>query len=108
MPLYMTQFSYTTEGVAALARKPEDRGATLKALVEKFGGKLLAFYYSFGDYDGVAICEAPDAATVLTVVLTVVVAGHLKAVKTTELFTVPEAMKAMGAAGTVLYPAPKG
>ena len=108
MPLYMTQFAYTTEGWAALAKKPEDRGATLSALAEKMGGKVLAFYYAFGEYDGVTIYEAPDATTAMTVVLTVVVAGHLKAIKTTELFTVPEAMKAMGTAGKVVYPPPKG
>jgi uncharacterized protein with GYD domain len=108
MPFFMTQFAYTTEGVAALVKKPEDRSAPLKALVEKFGGRLLSFYYCFGEYDGIAITEAPDAATVLSVLFAVIVAGHLRAVKTTELFTVPETMGAMSKAGTVMYPPPKG
>jgi uncharacterized protein with GYD domain len=108
MPLYMTQFAYTPEAVAALARKPEDRAAVLKALIEKLGGRLLGFYYSFGEYDGLVIGESPDATTHLSAVLAAVAPGHLKAVKTTVLFTVDEAMEAMARAGALVYPAPKG
>ena len=40
MPYFFIEGSYTSEGWAALARKPEDREKTFKALVERAGGKL--------------------------------------------------------------------
>ena len=108
MPLYMTQFSYTTEAWKSLAKNPEDRSVPLKALWEKLGGKLVSFYYCFGDFDGIAIGEAPDAVTDSAIVIAAVSGGHLKSTKTTVLFTAEEAMKAMRKAGGVVYPPPKG
>ena len=108
MPLYMTQFAYTPEAWASLVKKPEDRAAALRVLVEKMGGHLISFYYCFGEYDGLAITEAPDEKTVLAAVMAAVTPGHLKATKTTVLFTVEDAMGAMRKAGGVMYPAPKG
>lgn len=37
MALYMTQFRYTSEAWAALARNPEDRSAAVSALAESMG-----------------------------------------------------------------------
>lgn len=108
MALYMTQFSYTPEAWAALMKKPEDRSVPLKALFEKLGGRLIGLYYCFGEYDGVAIGELPDNTAEMTMLLAVIAPGHLKATKTTVLFTVQEAMQALGKAGGIAYPAPKG
>ena len=106
MPLYMTQFSYTSEAWAALLRNPEDRSAALGRLVEQLGGKLIGLYYTFGDYDGVFIGEAPDDVTAAAEVLAAVSPGHVKAVKTTRLLTVEEAMEAMRKAGSATFRAP--
>lgn len=106
MPLYMTQFSYTPEAWAALLRNPEDRAAAVKKLSEQFGGKLVALYYAFGDYDGVIINEAPDDVTAAAVILAAVSPGHVKSTKTTRLLTVEEAMEAMRKAGGATYRAP--
>ncbi len=108
MPLYMGQFAYTREAWAALVKNPEDRSAPVKALAEKLGGRLIGFYYCFGEYDAVVIWEAPDNAASMTAVLAAIAPGHLKASKTTVLFTVEEAMEAMGKAGAIVFPAPKG
>jgi uncharacterized protein with GYD domain len=104
----MTQFSYTPEAWAALVKNPEDRGAAVKALMEKMGGRMLSIYYSFGEYDGLVIFEAPDANAVMAAILAAIAPGHLKATKTTVLFTVKEAMEAMSKAGGLAYKAPKG
>ena len=63
MPLYMTQFAYTPQAWAALTKKPENREDALRALMEKFGSRLVSFYNCFGEYDGVVIYEAPDETT---------------------------------------------
>ena len=107
MPLYMTQFSYTKEAWALLTKRPEDRGAVFKKLVEALGGRLLNIYYCMGDYDGVVIYEVPDNVIAIATVMTAITPGHLKAIKTTVLFTMDEAVEAMAKAGRLAYRGPK-
>ena len=99
MPIYMTQFAYTT-------RSPEDRSQAVGRLMESLGGRLISFYNSFGEYDGVIIFEAPDEGTAAAVVLAAVSPGHIKAIKTTTLLSVENAMEAMRKAGDVSFRRP--
>ncbi len=108
MGTYMTQFSYTGEAVAALAKNPEDRRAPVAALMESLGGRLIAMYYSFGDYDGLVIFETPDDTTAVTGVVAAALGGHIKETKTTVLFTTEQAIEAMGKAGSIVFKAPQG
>jgi uncharacterized protein with GYD domain len=106
MPLYMTQFAYTSEAWAALVKNPQNREEILQALIEKLGGRLVSFYYAFGEYDGVFVSEMPDETTVTAAVLAAISPGHVKAVKTTVLLTTQQTMEAMRKAGTQSYQAP--
>lgn len=106
MPLYMSQFAYTAEALAAMAKNPQDRSAPVRELVQKAGGRLIGFYFCFGEYDGVAISEAPDDMTATAVVLAAISPGHLKAFKTTKLFTVEETMEAMRKAASLTFQGP--
>jgi uncharacterized protein with GYD domain len=108
MPHFLIEGSYTSEGWAALARKPEDREKLFKALVDRAGGKLKAFYYAFGESDVVGIIETPDATTAGALAVAVASVGHLKFFKTTPLMTNTEAMEVMKKAGGLKYQAPKG
>jgi uncharacterized protein with GYD domain len=107
MPHYMTQYAYTSDAWAALTKNPQNREEVFRALVEKLGGRLLSFYYAFGEYDGVFITEMPDETTVAAAVLASVSAGHVKAVKTTVLLTTERALEAMRKASTQSYQAPR-
>jgi uncharacterized protein with GYD domain len=106
MPLYMTQFAYTAEAWAALARNPEDRSEVVRGLMEGMGGRMVSFYFSFGEYDGVIIYESPDDTTAAAGVLAAVTPGHIKAIKTTTLLSVEDAMDAMRKAGDVTFRRP--
>ncbi len=108
MPLYMTQFAYTTQAWAALTKNPEDRAEAFGALAAKMGAKMHSLHYSFGDYDGVIMLEAPDEATAMSVLLAAISPGHVKATKTTVLVTPKQAMEAMRKAGAASYRAPTG
>lgn len=110
MPFYMSQFSYTTESWQAMTRNPVDRREALRALGQSLGGRLIELYYSFGDYDGLVLYEAPDDAAAMAIVATIVVSGTSKPVKTTKLLTVEEALPALRRAGELAYqrPAPTG
>ena len=103
LPLYMTQFSYTPEAWAALTRSPEDRSEAIGGLLENKGGRLISFYNSFGEYDGLIIFEAPDEGTAAAGVLAAVTPGHIKAIKTTTLLSVEDAMEVFRRAGEVTF-----
>ena len=102
----LSQFSYTPEAWAALTRNPEDRSEPLRRLLESMGGRLVSMHYSFGDYDGLIILEAPDEKTAAAGVLTAVSAGHIKDIKTTPLLTIEDAMEVFRRAGEATYRAP--
>ena len=106
MPTYMTQFAYTPEAWSALVKRPEDRSQVLGQLLESVGGKLICFYYAFSDYDGVFIFEAPDETAAAGALLAVFGPGHNKAIKTTQLLTVRQALDAMKRASGVRYRPP--
>ena len=106
MPLYMTQFAYTPEAWAALVDNPEDRSIPVRQLAESMGGRLVSWYLSFGEYDGLLIFEAPDDASAGAAVLAAAKRGHLRATKTTPLFTAEESMEIMRRAGGTVFRAP--
>src|SRR5215218_1186681 len=103
MPLYMTQFAYTPEAWAALVDNPEDRSAAVREVAESMGGRLVSWYLSFGEYDGLTIYEAPDNATAGAVALAAARRGHLRAIKTTPLFSAEESMEVMRRAGNTTF-----
>ena len=108
MPYYLVQASYTPEAIAALTKSPEDRAQAARGLIEQFGGRVVEFFFAQGDYDVVGIAEFPDAEAANTTAFAIIGAGHLKAYKTTPLFTVEETMRALRRAGEVTYRAPGG
>ncbi len=108
MPLSMIQFSYKSEIVGKLVQNPEDRSVAVKNLIEKLGGKMLGFYYSFGDYDGVVLADMPDNVSGLATTMASFAAGGTTKLKTTILITVEEAMSAMKKASGLQLAMPKG
>ncbi len=106
MALYMAQFAYTAEAWATLAKNPQDRSKIVSELEQKLGGRLVGLYYCFGEYDGVVLAELPDDTSAIAASLAAVSPGHLKAIKTTKLFTVEETMEAMRKAGSVGFAGP--
>ena len=106
MPLYMTQASYTSETWASQLQNPQNRAEQLQAVLETNGGRLLGFYYAFGEYDAVVIYEAPDNVNTSSVVLAAVASGSFKALKTTVLMSPEEGLEAMRRAGGTGYRPP--
>jgi len=106
MPVYVSQFAYTPEAWAAFTDNPEDRSAPVREQVESMGGRLICWYLSFGEYDGLTIYEAPDDATAGAVVLAAARRGHLRATNTTRLFTAEEGMEIMRKAGGTAFRGP--
>jgi uncharacterized protein with GYD domain len=95
MAKYLAQFSYTKEGVQGVLKEggTKRREAT-EALVKAMGGKLEAYYFSFGDFDGIAVFDGPDNMSAAAVSMIVNASGAVS-VKTTVLLTPEEVDKAV-------------
>ena len=90
MPTYLWSASYTAEGTRGLLKDGgSKRRAAVQQMVEKVGGKLLAFYYAFGEGDVYAIAEFPDAIAAAALSLTVNASGAVQ-LRTTALITPEE------------------
>ena len=105
--LSLVQFSYKGEAVQNLIKNPEDRSKVLRPLIEKLGGKLHAFYYTYGDYDGFAIIELPDSVSTVAASLIAGNPATLSKIKTTIIITVEEAIEAMKKAQGLTIAPPK-
>jgi uncharacterized protein with GYD domain len=107
MPIYMTQFAYTKDAWATLAHNPEDQSVAVRELLEIHGGRLISWYLSFGEYDGVFIYEAPDDATAGALMLAAARQGHLSVTKTTPVFDSEQSVEILRRAGSMAVRAPR-
>ena len=108
MVLSMVQSSYKSETVGKLIKNPEDRSIAVITLIEQLGGKMLAFYYCYGDYDGIVIAEMPDSVSGSASTMASLAGGGTANIKTTVLITVEEAMAAMKKTSGLKLLQPKG
>ena len=99
MPKYLVQASYIGDGVQGLRK---EGGTARRAVVEKacssVGGKLDAFYYTFGESDVVTIMDLPDNVTAAGVALLVAASGTID-INTTVLLTPEEVDAAVKVGG---------
>ena len=63
VPTYVSLFRWTDQGRRDVATLP-DRVSTVRGKFEEMGGKILGIYLTMGQYDQVALLEAPDDETV--------------------------------------------
>jgi uncharacterized protein with GYD domain len=106
MPVYLTRFKQTPETWARLIENPEDRRGPVGAAVEAAGGRLLGFWYAFGEYDGYALTEGPSNVDIASVLTGVVASGAFSAFETTALLTVEEMLDALTKAKGASYRPP--
>jgi uncharacterized protein with GYD domain len=81
MPTYIGLFKLTDQGIREIKQAPQRVEDAFKAY-EAMGGKVLGFYTVMGEYDYVAIGEAPSDEVQLTFALAL---GSQGAVRTTTL-----------------------
>ena len=91
----MYQATYTAESVAAQIREPQDRIEAVRPAIEALGGKVLAGGYPFGEYDVLAVYEAPDDTAAAAFALAIAAGGAVKSAKTTRLLTGQEWMESL-------------
>jgi uncharacterized protein with GYD domain len=104
MPLYLGRFRYTQDAIKAMVGRPQDRSAAAREAVESLGGKLIGFWFAFGEYDGVFLAEAPDNASAAAIAMATGASGV--SIETTVLLDMDEAQDAMRKAAQVSYRPP--
>ena len=91
MPIYVQLMKWTDQGRKNVETLP-DRVATVQKRVEDMGVKIIGHYMTMGQYDQIAITEAPDDETVAKMAL--IIAGRGNAVsETLRGFTMDEVRK---------------
>lgn len=94
MAKYLIQFSYTQEGLKGLMQEGgSKRRAATEQLVKSLGGKLVAYYFTFGEYDGFAIIDGLDNIEAVATAMVVNASGAVKT-KTTVLIDPEDVDKA--------------
>jgi uncharacterized protein with GYD domain len=90
MPKFMIHGSYTVDGIKGVLKEGgTGRRAAVEAATKALGGKVEAFYYTFGDDDVIAIVDAPDNITAAAFSMIVAATGTVRT-KTTVLLTPEE------------------
>jgi uncharacterized protein with GYD domain len=92
MTIYITQGRYSHQAIKGLVAKPEDREAEVRKLIEGSGGKLLAFYMTFGEYDFLIITENKNEEDALSPIAVATAGGGVSHTRTVTAIT-PAAAK---------------
>ncbi len=108
MARYLTQVSYTSEAMSHLINNPQDRGAVIRDLIQRLGGRVETYDFCFGDFHLVTIVEFPDNESVEAIVMAVYASGAIKDFKITVLLSMEEAVRAMTRAHAAGYTPPTG
>ena len=106
MTRYLTQVSYTSEAMSHLISNPQDRGAVIRDLIQRLGGKVETFDFCFGEYHFVTIVEFPDNESVEAIMMAISASGSVKEFKVTVLMPMEEAVRAMTRAHAAGYRPP--
>jgi uncharacterized protein with GYD domain len=108
MTTYIVQGRFTGEGIKGLLAKPEDRAATVRKLFEASGGKLLSYYFTFGEYDFLTVAEGESEQAVMAGLIVAAAGGGVTNLKTTVAMSSADAKQAFEAAGKLVasYHAP--
>jgi uncharacterized protein with GYD domain len=98
MPIYITQGRYTRDAVKGMIVKPEDRADAVGRAVSKAGGRLLGYYFTFGEYDFLSVVDMPSDVQMAAVLLAAASGGGATDLHTTVAMTSVEAKGAFAAA----------
>jgi len=77
MTTYIMLLNWTDAGVKTLHDSPSRLDKAKKQLAE-MGGEMKAFYLTMGEYDMVAVCEAPDDAVAARFAMQLGMGGNVR------------------------------
>jgi uncharacterized protein with GYD domain len=101
MPTFIIQGRYSHEAMRGMVAKPEDRAGAVAKLMESVGGRLLAYYLTFGDSDFHVTVEAPDERAMLAALAAVGSGTGVSGLSTTLAVPSTDAVDAFARAKTI-------
>jgi uncharacterized protein with GYD domain len=69
MPIFISRGRFTSDAIKGMLAKPENREEAVAKLFQSVGGRLIAWYLTFGHHDWLAIGEFPDQKAAASAVL---------------------------------------
>jgi uncharacterized protein with GYD domain len=108
MPKYMALFNFGSDAIRRFVASPSDRAAVVRGLVESVGGSLECYYWMFGQYDGMAVFEMPDANTAAATIMAIVSSGAFTRFETHELIALGDLTSIAEKARGIAYQPPGG
>jgi uncharacterized protein with GYD domain len=104
MTSYLVQFTYVSRSIKAMVSQPDvDHAGQATKMVASVGGKLLGYWYAFGEFDGVVLLDAPDPSTAASVAMAIGGTGEVSRLQTTVLLSMDEATEAMRTAAAATH-----
>lgn len=98
MPIYITQGRYAADALKGMTLNPENREKAVEDLMTRAGGKLLALYFTFGEYDFLSISEAPNELVMASALIAGAASGGVSDLKTSVAIAADDAMRAFKSA----------
>jgi uncharacterized protein with GYD domain len=95
MPTYVRFFSSTGEAWSRMVEAPENRAVAARRLIEEIGGRIEAFYWMFGEWDGLVIFDVPDTAAAAAFSARVTSSGLLRRIMTQQLLEMDDARRGL-------------
>lgn len=77
MAIYITLINFTDQGIRNV-KETTKRADAVKEMAKKFGVNAKEFFWTMGNYDMVAIFEAPDDASMSALGLSIGTAGNVR------------------------------
>jgi uncharacterized protein with GYD domain len=77
MPTYVSLMNWTEQGVKTM-KDSVSRSEQGRAAIEKFGGRVVASWWTQGAYDVVLVTEFPDDESASAAALAVGIAGNVR------------------------------
>ena len=94
MPTYIVLGSFTEQGLRNITDSPK-RAEAVRDMAKKAGASLKETYWTLGQYDFVAIFEAPDDVTMTALGASIGKLGHVRT-QTLRAFTGAELKSILG------------
>jgi uncharacterized protein with GYD domain len=106
MAKYAVFFTLTSGAVKAFMDKPSDRAAVVGKMCEDAGGRMDAYYFMFGAWDGFVIADVPDSKAAAAISLAVSSTGGFQRIETHELLEASEIQPILATASGLTYTPP--
>jgi uncharacterized protein with GYD domain len=108
MAKYVIFFTLLSDSVKGMMDRPSNRETVVSNLLSGVGGSLDAYYWMFGQYDGMAICDVPDSISAAAVSVAVSSTGAFGHIETHELIPASSLKHVLDTAKGLSYFPPGG